>query len=69
MEVGDEVLLEITIRLGVIGNAMMPEFVRQPSLDGAEGGLAVAASLRWKRQDLVDPQSPTNPSHVARRNP
>ena len=46
IEVGDEVLLEIAIGRRVIGNAVMPEFLRQPSLDGAEGTLAAAAGLR-----------------------
>jgi len=46
IEVGDEVLLEIAVSGVVIGNAIMPEFLRQPPLDGAEGRLAAAASLR-----------------------
>jgi hypothetical protein len=46
IEVGDEALFEIAISGGVIGNAIMPEFLRQPPLDGAESALATAASLR-----------------------
>ena len=46
IKVGDEVLLEIAVSRVVIGNAMMPEFLRQPPLDGAEGTLAAAAGLR-----------------------
>ena len=46
IEVGDEVLLEIAVSSVVIGNAVMPEFLRQPPLDGAAGPLAAAAGLR-----------------------
>ena len=54
IEVGDEVLLQIAVGSGVIGDAVMPEFLRQPPLDGAEGALAAAAGLRRTGQDLVD---------------
>jgi hypothetical protein len=44
IEVRDEVLLEIVIGDGIIANTLMPEFLRQASLNGAEGPLATAAS-------------------------
>ena len=37
IEIGNEVLLEIVIGRAVIGSAVMAEFLRQPSLDGAKG--------------------------------
>src|SRR5438445_6942021 len=40
IEVADEVLGEIAVSGGVIGNAVMPEFLRQAPLEGAEGALA-----------------------------
>ena len=46
IEVGDEVLGEIAIGRNVVGNPVMPQFLRQPPLDGAEGALAAAAGLR-----------------------
>jgi hypothetical protein len=45
VEVGDELSLEIVIGGGVIANALMSEFLGQPSLNGAEGPLATTASL------------------------
>jgi hypothetical protein len=45
VEVWDELSLEIVIGGGVILNALMPEFLWQTSLDGAEGALATAPGL------------------------
>ena len=40
IEVGYEVLFQVAVGSVVIGDAVMPEFLRQPPLDGAEGTLA-----------------------------
>jgi len=46
IEVGNDVLFEIAVGRAIVGNAVISEFLRQPPLDGAEGTLAAAASLR-----------------------
>jgi len=52
--IGDEVLLQVAVGLGIVGDSIEPQFLRQPALDGAKGALAAAAGLRRAGQDLAD---------------
>jgi len=45
IEIGDELLREIVIGEGLIADGVMPEFLRQSSLNGAEGAFTAAPSL------------------------
>src|SRR6516225_1216762 len=64
IEVCDEMLLEITIGRRIIGDAMVPELLRQPALNGAEGTLATAAGLWRERQDLMDAEGAQGLAHL-----
>jgi len=54
LEISDEVLPEVAVGRGIIGNAVMPAFLRQPPLDGAVGRSRRPRALRRAGQDLLD---------------
>jgi len=56
IEVGNKVLLQIAVGVGIVGDRVESEFLRQASLDGAKGALAPSARLRRAGQDLADAQ-------------
>ena len=52
VEVGDEVLLEMTIASHVVGNSVVPALLRQPGLDGTRGAPVTTAGLGERQEDL-----------------
>ena len=52
VEVGDEDVLEIAVGLGVSSDAVKPQLLREPTLDGAESAFASAPSLWGASTDV-----------------